>query len=642
MSAMENKTNVIQRIDEMLSESDKFHEEWDTCDLQYEANTYEDVYGNLHVNTPLEQNLIEMDLGRTAGLPLFDVQPDWYRADIQKLETAKYVLNYFLDKEKRYREYRLWKMNKAKYWTAIFFTGISIDIEIVPEYWDAVHDDNYTAFFDHKSTVDKTKVNRSFTPKDVPVRLFLFDESAMRQSDFSKVEDCVMMEIISKKKLLQRYEDNKYFDRDQLDSLTEWMTWVTEYGIESTKPVIILYHYFNKITKEYAIRANKKEELFEWKLLYPDGKLPFTLCQHYPNNACMYWIGICRKVRTEKAYTNNMRQYILDGAKIWSGKILALWNSWEPLDGDLMVNPWGMTIARFTNSVSDIREINTNVDLNWPLAVLDQLEKQTRANTGIDINAVFEPPADQLGTVEIIEENKQIRNKSTDELLDFAIDDALTKLLNNIAEFAPRLLKSTVQIKNKKWKVIKTTYEYPKLQLPNVKIVKNKKNTYIEKSMWEYGYLDFTPETLQGWLCVRVVTWTTANTKMKIIEKNKTNEFISKYVELAQVLWAEALEEKFPIDQVLEKRKISYEMDDKKLVADTTKDIIRKKNEEKLALLQELITNAQTPSAPTPQGGSQTVEWPEPEAPTTIWDTTENAPVTNEWDEYIQDSLWSV
>jgi hypothetical protein len=62
------------------------------------------------------------------------------------------------------------------------------------------------------------------------------------------------------------------------------------------------------------------------------------------------------------------------------------------------------------------------------------------------------------------------------------------------------------------------------------------------------------------------------------------------------------LEEKFPIDQVLEKRKISYEMDDKQLVADTTKDIIRKKNEEKLSLLQELITNAQTPSTPTPQG----------------------------------------
>lgn len=62
-------------------------------------------------------------------------------------------------------------------------------------------------------------------------------------------------------------------------------------------------------------------------MMYPDGELPFTLAQHYPNNACMYGIGICRKIRTEKAYTNNMRQYILDGAKISSGKILAMGNS---------------------------------------------------------------------------------------------------------------------------------------------------------------------------------------------------------------------------------------------------------------------------------------------------------------------------
>lgn len=34
---------------------------------------------------------------------------------------------------------------------------------------------------------------------------------------------------------------------------------------------------------------------------------------------------------------------------------------------------------------------------------------------------------------------------------------------------------------------------------------------------------------------MRVVTGTTSNVKMKIIEKNKTNEFIAKYVELANV-----------------------------------------------------------------------------------------------------------
>lgn len=102
------------------------------------------------------------------------------------------------------------------------------------------------------------------------------------------------------------------------------------------------------------------------------------------------------------------------------------------------------------------------------------LRDDVRINTGIDINAVFEPPAEQLGTVEIIEENKQIRNKSVDELMDFAYDEALTKMLDNIATFAPRLLKTTQIIKDKKGKIVKKIAEYPTLQLPNVKITKKK------------------------------------------------------------------------------------------------------------------------------------------------------------------------
>ena len=163
------------------------------------------------------------------------------------------------------------------------------------------------------------------------------------------------------------------------------------------------------------------------------------------------------------------------------------------------------------------------------------LKDDVRINTGIDINAVFEPPAEQLGTVEIIEENKQIRNKSVDELMDFAYDDALTKMLDNISVFAPRLLKTTQVIKDKKGKVIKKITEYPTLQLPNVKITKKEGRQYIEEEMGEYGYLDFTPETLEGGMCVRVVTGTTANTKMQIIEKNKNNEFMKQYTELTAV-----------------------------------------------------------------------------------------------------------
>ena len=88
--------------------------------------------------------------------------------------------------------------------------------------------------------------------------------------------------------------------------------------------MVVLYHYFCKQDKKYAIIANRTNRLFEGKMVYPDGELPFDMCQHYPNNGCLLGIGICRKVRLEKAYGNNMRQFMIDGARMSSGKLLAL------------------------------------------------------------------------------------------------------------------------------------------------------------------------------------------------------------------------------------------------------------------------------------------------------------------------------
>lgn len=67
---------VIKRYEDMRSERDRFLDERDLCDVQFEAETYEDQNGKLYVNNPIEQNLIEMELGRTSGLPLYDIVPD--------------------------------------------------------------------------------------------------------------------------------------------------------------------------------------------------------------------------------------------------------------------------------------------------------------------------------------------------------------------------------------------------------------------------------------------------------------------------------------------------------------------------------------------------------------------------------------
>ena len=78
-------SHINTRIEDMKSERDKFLPERDLCDIQYEAEVYEDNRGKLYVNTPMEQWLVEMELWRTSGLLVFEVNPDGNRVDVHIL-----------------------------------------------------------------------------------------------------------------------------------------------------------------------------------------------------------------------------------------------------------------------------------------------------------------------------------------------------------------------------------------------------------------------------------------------------------------------------------------------------------------------------------------------------------------------------
>jgi hypothetical protein len=89
---------------------------------------------------------------------------------------------------------------------------------------------------------------------------------------------------------------------------------------------MILYHYYNRTTKDYIIVINRQEVLYEGKIVYKNGKLPFDMCQHYPDSGCLYGIGISQRVRLWKAYKNNIAQSALRSTRLSSGKMIALGN----------------------------------------------------------------------------------------------------------------------------------------------------------------------------------------------------------------------------------------------------------------------------------------------------------------------------
>jgi hypothetical protein len=109
----------------------KFEADWNISDLQVQADVFEDNQGKLIVNTPVEADLIETVVGRNAGNLSFDIKP-MQEADVDQLQSARYILQYFLDKENFYLEKRNREYDKAKYGTAVFYCGLTMEIESIP------------------------------------------------------------------------------------------------------------------------------------------------------------------------------------------------------------------------------------------------------------------------------------------------------------------------------------------------------------------------------------------------------------------------------------------------------------------------------------------------------------------------------
>jgi len=108
--------------------------------------------------------------------------------------------------------------------------------------------------------------------------------------------------------------------------------------------------------------------------------------------------------------------------------------------------------------------------------------------------------------------------KAIDELEDFAIGEVLTICLNNIIKFAPSLKRSTKEI-SFNGKITEITSPYT-LQLPDVKI----EGIKVEEELGNYGELEFTDDMVKGYVKVRVVTTSTNNSKLTVLEKNKVKE----------------------------------------------------------------------------------------------------------------------
>jgi len=114
-----------------------------------------------------------------------------------------------------------------------------------------------------------------------------------------------------------------------------------------------------------------------------------------------------------------------------------------------------------------------------------------------------------------------------------ALDKALTMMLDNIAKFAPVVLRVITDLKVGSEEM--PLVQRPKIQIKDVKVNKKKGKQYIEEDYGSYGYLELNPETLTGDMTVNVVTPSTFNATLSSIQKERQKEFINNLLTLSQV-----------------------------------------------------------------------------------------------------------
>jgi len=632
------------RLNFMRSKKSTITKEFDKYEKQTTAISYYDNQWELNVNVPLEENLIEIYMGRTNGKVDFAIEPDG-QADVEALQPTKFAMSFFLDwngKDNFWKENKQFRQNKAVYWTGVRFTWHRA-------YKDYRYEIKEDAVINDEADLQNPKnFNKSenetyfFFPQNIHPKDFYIDDWVYGENDVQKADDCIIKERLSWMEFETRYWAKQY----NTSMVTEW-TDTEPKNLNDTpqdERYVVVMHYYHRITKKYLVVANEETVILNWIYLYNDGKLPVEMVQHYTNNACIRGNWVPRRVWYLKAYKSEVLQDILTGSAMSSWINLLVWGD-DEIGQDWDV--WGrkVNLWRTTWGAENVQQVNTSPNLWYFTTVLNLIDDLVVQDTWDNLRAPFQAQSDKVGIVEIMEANKIVRQSSVDENYNIWLDSALTMMLARIKQFAPALLSEKIYWKD--WKLLKATFPLIKMDWYEIKKEWGKK--IVVEAIGKYWYFELKPDVIQ-WIGVKIVTSST-NVSLDIIERAKITEFINNIMTMWNVAsldqtWEmmKKLSEFVRFDELIWWMSDTYGYDINWLKANTEKDEIARRNMEKLKVLQEALKiNTPTNENPWPNQEMKALWWAmggNKEIQTEEWNPWDLPPVAWNPTEWIQERMW--
>lgn len=581
------------RLSAMRAKREQFEQQFKKWEQQETAYSFYDNFGELQIVVPLEQIMTEIYLGRTNGKVIYDIIPDG-QANVDDLQPAKYALSFFLDgneKDNFWKENKAFRACKSTYGTGIFFTGmrsykdlrynIKEDVEIQSG-TDVLNEDNFDEI---------THETWFFFPKNIHPMDFYLDDAALGQPDLQYAEDCIYKEKVSFKEFELMFGDNDAIDKEAYSRVTTGidMDEKNQNSQSIHQDEIVLFYYYNRVTKDFYIVANEDNLLVQTKFLYNDGKLPFDSAQHFPNENCFYGRGIPERIEALKVYIGEILQDMLSGAQM-ANSINFLTGNDEQVNQDWSVWGRGVNIWKSTGGIEQVQRIDSSINLGYFQNMLNVLYDLVVQYTGDNPRAPIDMQTDKVGIMEAMEANKAVRQSAVDESYNICLDSVLTMMLSRIKQFAPALLSES--IKDSEGKEIKKIF--PKIRIDGAEVKQTKDQVIVTDKLGKYWYFELRPEVVQG-LGVKVQTSSTSSI-LPILERQRITEMVQNVNMLANlgqiVPWLAEKLERYLGDDFLDYMDDAYGYDNGKLKAFTEKDKLDQENKKRIKELTEKSTLA--------------------------------------------------
>lgn len=486
------------------------------------------------VKIQIDRNTLEQQLGEEGFNIPYRVVPNGKNADSYALDVGKYTLDFFVQREGVVSEIIDFRWDRGKYGTGFLDSSIWVTkcVNNVPKGGDFMSSE-----FQKVESVDFHIGLRNVNVWDV-----WLDERATKWKDVRRAvrRRCMDIEEFRAtygehpsfrhvKSVMPVTQDSEDMDMQNMESQT------ANGGARN----VYLFDYYNEVTGEFVIIANRCWPVYVGFNVYKDSKIPLTACQMYKDSSSIWGMPIGDKTISFLSYMNSLTEMALDKVAVSSMPPLVLGNNGE-IDGEMYSGGGELPILNFNGDVSNFKQMQFDSRIDPHLEAISMARNEVVQNTGINPLDYNKPLSGINPFVAGLQEQaRKAKMAVSNAMFDVAISEAFSKMLENLIRFGPKLYGKNFE------KIIDgealQDVEYLSIQVPNRTVVKVKDGKMkFDESYGEYGYFDFTDDVFKDKngknyeMSVKVVTPTT-QTLLDALRKDEFNTFVKNLTLFRQI-----------------------------------------------------------------------------------------------------------